>query len=159
MKKVYLASVMFMAVFSVQAAPQIDFNIEATVPDSEFYVNSNNGWDANTQKMTWNSATNTLNTLTQQLVMKNSAGGIKAYLASQPALSNSESTDNIDLKVSIAGNTLPTDAASAVTLFSDTQAKTEKTVTMQVSPANSNTPAPGNYMGSVTMMFDNVIPD
>ncbi len=37
-----------MAVFSVQAAPQIDFNIEATVPDSEFYVNSNNGWDANT---------------------------------------------------------------------------------------------------------------
>lgn len=157
MKKHYLASILLMTGFAANAASQIDFNIEATVPAQEFYVNSNNGWEAQTQKMTWNSSRNLLNDITQQLVMKNTTGGIKAYLAAQPVLSGSESSDTINLDVKISGKSLPADAASAVTLFSADEAKIEKTVSMVVTQANTDKPAAGNYIGSVTMMFDTVV--
>lgn len=89
--------------------------------------------------------------------MKNTAGGIKAYLAAQPVLSGNESADVINLKIDIAGKTLPTSAASAVTLYTEEEAATEKTATMTVSALDLTArPAGGNYIGSVTMMFDTI---
>lgn len=154
-KKMFAAS-LFMAAFSVSAAtPQIDFNVEATIPDNDFYVNAVNGWNANVQKMSWNEAQGSLNAITQQLQMKNSTGGIKAYLSSQPALTSANSVDVINLKVKIAGKDLPLNAASAVSLFDATEAKTEKTASMEVSSVAGSRPVSGLYTGAVTMIFDN----
>ncbi|WP_353620556.1 hypothetical protein [Enterobacter sp. Cy-643] len=55
----------------------------------------------------------------------------------------------------VAGQTLPTKPANAVTLYDASAAATEKTATMTVSQKNSGKrPTAGNYPGSVTMMFD-----
>lgn len=50
-KKLSLAAVMLASAFGANAAsPQIDFNIEATIPDSDFYVSALNGWDSQCRK-------------------------------------------------------------------------------------------------------------
>lgn len=159
-KKALIAG-LFMTTFSAAAAsPQIDFNVEATVPDNDFYVTPLNGWDTQTQKMDWNEASASLSPFTQQLQMKNSGGSIKAYLSSQPVLSSSSSTDTINLDVAIAGKKLPLNSASAVELYDDTQAATEKTATVEVSQQGtlSARPVGGNYMGAVTIIFDTDTP-
>ncbi|NIF32826.1 fimbrial assembly protein [Enterobacter sp. Cy-643] len=160
-KKTFIASTMFAMtlVANAVAAPQVDFSIEAVIPDNSFYVTPLNGWDAKTQKMTWNEANSSLGNLTQQLQMKNANGGIKAYLSGQPSLSSSSSTDVIELDVVIAGQTLPTNSSTAVTLYDASAAANEKTATMTVSQKNAGTrPTAGNYLGAVTMMFDTVTP-
>lgn len=158
MNKLSFATTLFASAFTVQAAQQIDFNIEANVPSNDFYVSAVNGWDSQIQKMSWDDAKSGLNDISKQLTMKNTGGGIKAYLASKPVLSGNQSKDSIDLTVSIAGKELPVSAASAKTLYNATEAKTEKTTTMTVSAKTSTRPSAGNYIGSITMMFESEAP-
>lgn len=145
------------ATFGASAAsPQVEFNVEATIPDNDFYITPVNGWDTQTQKMSWNEGGQVLNPFTQQLQMKNTGGNIKAYLSSQPVLTTANGTDEIGLAVTIAGKTLTTNSSSAVELYDATQAATEKTATIEVSQESASVtrPAGGNYIGAVTMIFD-----
>ncbi|EMM7535685.1 fimbrial assembly protein [Citrobacter braakii] len=159
MNKLSLAAVLFASAFTVQAAQQIDFNIEANIPGNDFYVTAVNGWDSQVQKMSWDEVKSGLSDIRQQLTMKNTGGGIKAYLASKPILSGNQSTDTIDLTVSVAGQELPVSAASAKTLYSADEAKTEKTATMTVSADTTTRPGAGNYIGAITMMFESEEPE
>lgn len=151
---------LFVISFGAYAAttPQIDFNVEAVIPDNAFYVTAVNGWDSNTQKMQWNESTSSLVSFSKQLLMKNTNGGIKAYLASDPVMSSAVSSDNIPLEVTIAGKTLASNSASAVELYDHTLAAVEKTASITVGQkGNLNTrPAGGTYMGAITMIFDTV---
>ena len=153
-KMTLLAALLATASGAGAATSQVDFNVEAVIPDNEFYVTPVNGWNAQTQKMAWNAATKSLAPISQQLQMRNDKGGIKAYLAGEPVLSSSGGADNIALDVTIAGQTLPTNATNAVTIYDN--ASVEKTATMTVSQKGT-TPGPGTYMGAVTLMFDAVI--
>ncbi|AIR62012.1 CS1 type fimbrial major subunit [Cedecea neteri] len=158
-KKMTLLGALLATASSVNAAPQqVDFNVEAVIPATDFFVTPVNGWNAQTQKMAWNAATGSLDGFSQQLQMKNSGGSIKAYLSGQPVLSSASGTDTIDLLVNIAGQTLPIDAASAVTLYSASEAAAEKTATLTVSQKSGTKPTAGTYIGAVTMMFDTETP-
>ncbi len=154
--KVVFAALLMAAFGASAASPTIDFNVEATIPDNDFYITPVNGWDAQTQKMSWNEGGQALNPFTQQLQMKNTGGNIKAYLSSQPVLTSANGTDAINLDVRIAGKTLTTNASTAVELYDSTQAATEKTATIEVSQQGtlSARPVGGNYIGAVTMIFD-----
>ncbi|EJF30814.1 MULTISPECIES: CS1 type fimbrial major subunit [Enterobacteriaceae] len=159
-KKITLLGALLATASAVHAAPlQVDFNVEAAIPATDFFVTPVNGWNAQTQKMAWNAATGSLDGFSQQLQMKNSGGSIKAYLSGQPVLSSASGTDTIDLQVAIAGQTLPVDAVSAVTLYNTTEAAAEKTATLTVSQkAAGSKPTAGTYIGAVTMMFDTDTP-
>lgn len=157
LKNIALASALLAVTCGAIAAPQVDFNVEAVIPDNNFYVTPLNGWDGQTQKMGWNEASLSLSDLNLQMKMKNSTGGIKAYLNGQPALTSSASVDVIDLDIKIAGKPLPLTAAAAVELYTATEAAVEKTATMTVSQKTKGArPAAGTYMGAVTMIFDTV---
>ncbi|EPC7254363.1 CS1 type fimbrial major subunit [Cronobacter sakazakii] len=163
MKKIALAAALCATALTAQAnLPQVDFTVEAVVPDNNFYVTPVGGWDAQPQAMHWDESSMSLveSAPGKQLKMKNATGGIKAYLSVAPVLTSSASTDNIPLQVSLAGKVLPVTAASAVTLFDQSEAQTEQTVTMALAQANplNERPAAGKYMGNVTMIFDTVTP-
>ncbi|ATF92931.1 CS1 type fimbrial major subunit [Cedecea neteri] len=155
-KMTLLAALLAAASVANADTPQVNFNVEAVIPATDFYVTPVNGWDAQTQQMTWNTANDSLNAFSQQLQMKNNSGGIQAYLAGQPVLSSASGTDTIDLQVNIAGKLLPVSSGSPVTLYTEGEAATEKTATMTVSQVSGGKPAAGTYMGNVTLMFDTV---
>ncbi|EMK5833563.1 TPA: fimbrial assembly protein [Enterobacter cloacae] len=158
-KKLSLTAALFASAFAAQAAsPQVDFTVEAVIPDNTFYVTPVNGWDAQPLKMQWDepSMSVTESSPGKQLRMKNTAGGIKAYLASAPVLTSAESSSAIPLQVSLAGKQLPVGQATAVELYDATAAATEQTATMAINQAGtlSKRPDAGTYMGPVTMIFD-----
>ncbi|CAM7001664.1 MULTISPECIES: CS1 type fimbrial major subunit [Enterobacter] len=160
-KNISLTAALFATAFAAQAAtPQVDFTVEAVIPDSSFYVTPVNGWDAQPQKMQWDEPSMSVIEAApgKQLRMKNTAGGIKAYLASAPVLTSSASSSVIPLQVSLAGKPLPVGKATAVELYNATTAATEQTATMAIKQSGSLTQRPdaGTYMGPVTMIFDTV---
>lgn len=160
-KKFSLTATLFVSAFAVQAAtPQVDFTVEAVIPDNSFYVTPVNGWDAQPQKMQWDEPSMSVveSAPGKQLRMKNTAGGIKAYLASAPVLTSAGSSSVIPLQVSLAGKSLPVGQASAVELYNATTAATEQTATMSINQDGSlsQRPEAGTYMGPVTMIFDTV---
>jgi hypothetical protein len=153
-----ITALLAVTTFAANAAvtPEINFNVEATIPASDFYVTAESGWDASPQKMVWNEASSSLSPLTKNLSMKNSGGGIKAYLAAPPTLVSDAS--NIPLSVTVAGQPLPTNAADAVEVISGTTAAAGRLVGMTVSQTTTGgtRPTAGTYMGTVTMIFDTV---
>lgn len=142
------------------STPQVDFTVEAVIPDNTFYVTPVNGWDARPQMMRWDEPSMSVieSDPGKQLRMKNTAGGIKAYLASAPVLTSAGSNSAIPLQVSLAGRTLPVGSATAIELYNETLAATEQTATMAISQSGtlSQRPEAGTYMGPVTMIFDTV---
>lgn len=74
-KMTLLAALLAAASVANADTPQVNFNVEAVIPATDFYVTPVNGWDAQTQQMTWNAANDSLNAFSQQLQMKNSGGG------------------------------------------------------------------------------------
>ncbi|EFE95359.1 hypothetical protein HMPREF0758_3050 [Serratia odorifera DSM 4582] len=161
LKKIGLAASLLACGFAANAdTPQVDFTVEAVIPDNSFYVTPVNGWNAQSQKMRWDEPSMSVVEADpgKQLKMKNTAGGIKAYLNGAPTLTSGAGTDAIPLTVSLAGKTLPVTSATAVELYNSTAAATEQTATMAISQSStlSARPAAGNYMGPVTMIFDTV---
>ncbi|WP_431625530.1 CS1 type fimbrial major subunit [Enterobacter chengduensis] len=159
-KKLSLTAALFATAFAAQAAtPQVDFTVEAVIPDNSFYVVTSNGWESQPQKMRWDEPSMSVieSDPGKQLKMKNTSGGIKAYLASAPVLTSAGSTSVIPLEVSVAGKKLPVGSATAVELY-NAAAATEKTATMAINQNGKldDRPDAGNYMGSVTMIFDTV---
>lgn len=161
LKKISLAVSLLACGFAASAVtPTVDFTVEAVIPDSDFYVTPVGSWAGTNVKMDWNDATQSVveSAPGKQLKMKNTGGGIKAYLSEEPSLTSGGSSDVIPLEVSLAGKKLPVTAASAVELYNNTEAAIEKTVTMALSQKGTlaERPEAGTYMGPVTMIFDTV---
>lgn len=157
-KIITLAAVMAMTSFAANATQDVQFNIEAQIPDNDFYV-TGTGWESSTQRMTWNESALRLNQVSQNIRAKNATGGIKAYLASEPELVASGILDPIKLSISVHGKPLAVTPANAVDILTDTEAATERTLVMNVNSPTytpATRPEAGNYSGSVTMIFDTI---
>ncbi|WP_345830787.1 CS1 type fimbrial major subunit [Erwinia sp. HDF1-3R] len=157
-KIISAAAIMMASSFAAQAS-QIQFSVEASIPDNSFYV-LGTGWEVTTQRMAWSEANLSLRPFSKNLKMKNAAGGIKAYLQDDAVLTSSTNANPIPLTVKIFDKTLSTGATNAVEVLSNTDAASEKTRVMQVSqtaPFSDKTrPEAGEYNGTITMMFDSV---
>ncbi|PKH19335.1 fimbrial assembly protein [Enterobacterales bacterium CwR94] len=160
-KIISAAAIIMASSFAAQAA-QVQFNVEASIPDNTFYV-IGTGWETETQRMSWNENNLSLNAFNKDLKMKNANGGIKAYLQDAAVLTSSSNPDPIPLTVKVYNQTLPVGAAGAVEIVSETEASTERTRVMNVSQTAPFTagsrPAAGEYSGAITMMFDSVPSD
>ncbi|HDS9725590.1 TPA: fimbrial assembly protein [Enterobacter bugandensis] len=158
LKKLSLIASLLATTSMANAAEELVFNVTASVPENSFYVLSEGGWASNEQRMTWSESSIALNDLNRNLLMKNSAGGIKAYLADAATLATGTSADNIPLKITIAGKDIPTGAAGAVEILNSTDAATEKKVGMIIAQRDTyteaNRPGAGQYDGTITMMFE-----
>ncbi|WP_182058690.1 CS1 type fimbrial major subunit [Pantoea sp. ME81] len=160
-KIISAAAIIMASSFAAQAA-QVQFNVEASIPDNTFYV-IGTGWEAETQRMAWNENNLSLNAFNKDLKMKNANGGIKAYLQDAAVLTSSSNPDPIPLTVKVYNQVLPVGAAQGVEVVNATEASTEKTRVMNVSQTtaftSANRPAAGEYSGAITMMFDSVPDD
>lgn len=159
-KIITVAAVLALTSFAANATQDIQFNIEAQIPDNDFFV-TGTGWETSTQKMTWNESALRLNDINQNIRAKNATGGIKAYLASKPELFASGNLTPIGLDVTVHGKALNVSPANAVNILTDTEAATERTLIMKVSGPTytaATRPEAGDYSGSVTMIFDTVPP-
>lgn len=125
-KRFGAAAVIFSSAFAAQAA-QVQFNVQASIPDKSFYVQGT-GWEATTQNMAWDEGSLSLRPFTQNLKMKNAAGGIKAYLQEDALLTrettmidllfaHSADNDPIALTVKIGPTELKTGAANSQVLL------------------------------------------
>lgn len=153
------AAVIFASAFAAQAA-QVQFNVQASIPDNSFYVQGT-GWEATTQNMAWDEGSLSLRPFTQNLKMKNAAGGIKAYLQEDAVLTSAANNDPIALTVKVGQTALQTGAANSQEILSKADAASEKIRAMQVSQtkaftSESRPQVAGVYNGTVTMMFETV---
>ncbi|MFP2505008.1 CS1 type fimbrial major subunit [Buttiauxella gaviniae] len=136
---------------------QLQFDVEANIPSSNFYVIADGGWDSNIQKMGWDNVGEKLLNVNQNIKAKNTAGGISGYLASPAALYHVSETKEIPLTVSVGGSALPVGATGAPVLVTEALATTERTLPLVVAPtAAADYTTAGDYHGVVTLMFDSV---
>ncbi|MGX9257779.1 CS1 type fimbrial major subunit [Pantoea ananatis] len=154
--KAISAATLIMASSFVAQADQVQFNVEATIPNNNFFV-TGTGWEATTQKMIWNELNKSLTPLRNHLKMKNTGGGIKVYLADNALLTARNSLDIIPLTVKVLNKPLKVGAAESVEILNQSEAGTERTVQMEVSQTTpfKDRPAGDDYTGTVTMIFEN----
>ncbi|KAF0855647.1 CS1 type fimbrial major subunit [Pantoea dispersa] len=159
-KIITIAAVMATASFAANATNDVQFTVEAQIPDNDFFV-VGTGWENTPVKMTWNESALRLNEVSNNIRAKNATGGIKAYLAAKPELLTSGVLTPINLNISVHGKDLAVSPANAVNILTDTEAATERTLVMKVSSPTftaATRPEAGDYSGSVTMIFDTIPP-
>jgi hypothetical protein len=131
------------------------FDVSVTIPTSDFYVLPiNPGFLEREQKMSWNLVAQTLKPLREHFDVKNSAGGIVARLGELPVLSNGRRL--ILLNVTFNGEWL--NLVDTVVVPAD-QARAGKRVVLEIAavePADGY--VPGDYFGSVHLIFDALRP-
>lgn len=157
-KTITAAAVLMATAFAANATQDVQFNVEAQIPDNDFYV-TGTGWESNTQRMTWNESALRLNDINQTIRAKNATGGIKAYLAAKPELVATGVLTPVDLNVSVHGKALNVSPANAVDILTAADALTERTMVVNVSGKTytaATRPEAGDYSGSVTMVFDTI---
>jgi hypothetical protein len=137
----------------------LQVTVEAIVPSATgLQISPVGDWANQTQSMRWNIATSTLEPIRQQLDMKSGLGAISAYLTTDAVLTSAG--NQIDMAVSIAGQTLDVGAANAVEVASATEASASKRAAVNIAAAapTDGEYAQGNYQGNVFMMFESGTP-
>lgn len=132
--------------------------VTATVPTEKFFVDPVGGnWMSDPQDMAWNASQETLQPIRKQLRVKSTTGAISAYLLHPPAMTAGAGSIGLDVRVN--GAALGT--ASAVVVPAP-QAASESVVDFMIAAKEANTVdkkyLPGNYQGTVNMMFETVTP-
>lgn len=135
------------------------FDVFVTIPTQAFYViPADPGWIHREQQLPWSLTTSTLGSLRKQFDVRNEAGSIEARLEGRPYLSNGTDAHDIGLRVLFNGQLLSEGVNSEV--VSAVEAATGKRVLLEVvpQPPADGIYKPGNYFGSVNMIFNAVIP-
>lgn len=135
------------------------FDVFVTIPSQAFYViPADPGWIHREQKLPWNLSTSTLGSLRKYFDVKNEAGSIKARLEGRPYLSNGTDAHDIDLRVLFNGRLLSELENTEVVSLND--AALGKRVLLEVIPVPpaDGVYKPGNYFGSINMVFNAVLP-
>ncbi|MET1067908.1 MAG: CS1 type fimbrial major subunit [Pseudomonas prosekii] len=131
------------------------FHVSVTIPTSEFYVLPvNSMFLEREQVMAWNPVTADLTPLREHFDVKNTSGSIDARLAAEPFLFNGR--ERIDLAVQFNGQRL---SLLATPVVAEQQARVGQRVRLEIAalkPVDGY--APGNYYGTVQLMFDAVNP-
>lgn len=133
------------------------FEVSVTIPTAEFYVlPTEPDWIGREQKLTWRLQAQELIPLRKQFDVKNSNGEITARLSEEPYLSNGRDVDNIALDVQFNRVKLTVHDAPVI---SETDGKTGKRVELLIAAVKPEDGyKPGEYYGSVHMIFEAVAP-
>ena len=135
------------------------FDVFVTIPSQAFYViPADPGWIHREQKLPWNLATSTLGSLRKYFDVKNESGSIEARLEGRPYLSNGTQAHDIGLRVLFNEKLLSEgESREVVSLVDAAQGKRVLLEVLPVPPADG-VYKPGNYFGSVNMVFNAVLP-
>jgi hypothetical protein len=145
------------SVFAAREAHR--FEVSVTIPEPAFYViAADPDWIHREQKLPWNLQTSTLGGLRKYFDVRNAAGAIEARLEGRPHLSNGTAAHDIDLRVLFNSTELSDGTNSEVVSLAD--AALGKRVLLEIvpSPPADNIYKPGNYFGSVNIIFNAVMP-
>lgn len=150
----------FMVVgFPAYAAKEVhEFEVSLYVPKPVFYVLPvEPDWMHLNQQLEWDALNSSLGSLRKRFDVRNDGGSISAVLLAKPVLSNSLPGQEIVLSVLFNGHAL-TDA-HPVDVVTSAEARVGSRVLLEVAPVK---PArgywPGNYYGSVHILFDAAFP-
>lgn len=132
------------------------FDVSVTIPTQDFFVLPvNPGFLEREQQMIWDLVPGRLRPLREHFDVKSSAGAINARLGALPQLFNGGRT-YIDLSVSFNGQVLGLDDTLVVPHAEARQGKRVLLDISAVEPPDGFTP--GEYYGSVELLFDAVTP-
>jgi hypothetical protein len=155
MKKTILSTLALglIAVAGTASAAPItqDIHVVATVPSADFYVRPQLGWPQNPVSLNYNPDTRSWDSYDLALNVKNVTADteVQASLAYSAVLAQiNGSGPNIPLAVSIAGNSLSTTPVGF-----HAAGPNEITHILRITSAAA-TPAAGDYMGTVSLVFD-----
>lgn len=154
-----LAGVVLGSAAAFAAIEKHTFEVSVTVPTLAFYVlPADPGWIHREQRLPWNLVTSTLGSLRKSFDVKNEAGSIEARLEGKPYLSNGTDVDDIALRVLFNGKLLSELESSEVVSLDE--AALGKRVLLEIVPMPPLDGAykPGDYFGSVNMIFNAVLP-
>lgn len=133
------------------------FDVSVTLPTSAFHViPADPDWIHREQRLHWNPMTSSLSVLRKQFDVKNENGAISARLSFDPYLSNGRDSDDIALNVTFNDKRLTLDAQEVIT---EAEGRAGKRAALEVAAVKP--PAgyrPGNYYGSVHMLFEAIVP-
>lgn len=135
------------------------FEVFVTIPTQAFYViPADPGWIHREQRLPWNLSASTLGSLRKHFDVKNEAGSIEARLEGRPYLSNGTDAHDIGLRVLFNGVLLSELNNREVLPMSE--AAPGKRVLLEIVPVPpaDGVYKPGNYFGSVNMIFNAVLP-
>ncbi|MHC8345850.1 CS1 type fimbrial major subunit [Pseudomonas sp. RT6P73] len=159
-RKLTVLMVAAVACHSAFAAREVQhFEVFVTIPSQAFYViPADPDWIHREQQLPWNLATSTLGGLRKYFDVKNEAGSIEARLEGRPYLSNGTDAHDIGLRVLFNDKLLSEGESSEVVSLSE--AAQGKRVLLQIVPVPpaDGVYKPGNYFGSVNMVFNAVMP-
>ena len=135
------------------------FEVFVTIPTQAFYViPADPNWIHREQQLPWNLTASTLGGLRKHFDVKNEAGSIEARLEGRPYLSNGTPAHDIDLRVMFNGKLLSEhESLEVVSLIEAAPGKRVLLEIVPVPPADG-VYKPGNYFGSVNMIFNAVMP-
>lgn len=154
-KKIAIAA-LIVAPVSAMAVDTLDFSIEASVPTERQYVRfADSDFGTQPQTMRWDANQEQLENISTNLHALNNVGNIEAYLDSDAELNSG--SDAIPLNVAIDNVTLEVGAVNKKEVVTAANGGSQQTLNMVVSPNVSGAYTPGDYTGTVTMMFDHGI--
>ncbi|WLH85920.1 CS1 type fimbrial major subunit [Pseudomonas sp. FP2338] len=140
---------------AIAAREEAVFHVSVKVPTNDFYVLAvNPGFVEREQVMSYNTVTGQLSALREHFDVKNARGGIQARLSYVPVLSNGP--NSIALNVTFNGHPLDLDATLVVPEDEARAGKRVPLVIAAVQPEDGF--VPGDYFGSVQIMFDALSP-
>ncbi|WP_085684566.1 MULTISPECIES: CS1 type fimbrial major subunit [unclassified Pseudomonas] len=142
------------------AREELEFYVSVHIPTLNFYViPSEPDWIHREQRLHWNVNTSTLGTLRRNFDVRHDSGAIEARLESVPYLTNGrDSRENINLRVSFNGKEL-SDRALPLQVVSAEEARIGTRVMLEIEPREqAGGYKPGDYYGTVNIMFSAAAP-
>jgi hypothetical protein len=153
------AAVLAFALSASAAAFAVDpithtIQMTATVPTSDFYVEPvDPTWIGKTQNLPWNPLNETLGSWQQEFDVKHADGSIHAHLDQSAIMYGGSETFALD--VTFNGTALTTTAKEVVTAA---QAANNYRTRLSIVPKKpTNGYVPGDYSGTVALIFDAVV--
>lgn len=132
-----------------------NFTVTGTVPTESFSVIDPGSWMSQTQTLPWGLLGTNFSIFQQKLVLKSTVGAITAHLLDPAQIS---SGDNV-IQLQVAINSIPLTLSPKQVLRADLAAG-GLLVNFSTSVLNSTNPKliPGDYAGTLSMMFETAAP-
>lgn len=154
-----LAATLLASSWAYAAREVRTFEVFVTIPTLAFYViPSDPGWVHLEQRLPWNLTTSTLGSLRKYFDVKNEAGSIEAKLEGRPYLSNGTDAHDIGLRVLFNGVLLSELDNREVLPMSEAALGKRLLLEVVPFPPVDGVYKPGNYFGSVNLIFNAVLP-
>lgn len=150
-----IATLMPLGMAAHAALERETFEVSVTIPTADFYVLPvDPQLVQRTQILAYNTVTSQLSSLRALFDVKNVGGSIAGRLGDEAYLSNG--TDRIDLRVTFNGVELTLDQSELVSIADARPGKRVNLEIAAIKPPDDY--LPGQYFGTVHMLFDAVLP-